>query len=439
MCYVCCSFDEPPVRLLAAHRLLAVKADQDMARAYLESLGFQGLRPEVEGEDIIKFRYSAYDPVMVMERLGKPKAGTKTDSIRFTVDGSGTLAIWPKLKRVTLLNKGRKKGGAVKKILTPAPRPDNKEAPHPPPVIDVKEPRTGTENDDANVPNVPIPAYMSVAYMQLGEDKHRRLRFMTDLWKYFNEHKFDHKLTMPKLALSKDTGTRMRRRGVWFPGKRMLAIAPSVFNARLKFFVEVFLHEMCHQATSEASNMSVEDQLDNERHKGHGRVWSRWMRTVGLNPLRYDPNENTTYMTEEQKDAHAKEKAFWHSLDDEAKARGLRLVRSLNYGDRVYVKRTGGTGGTGLIPGVAVCRAKKAGNQWAIVPLATVEQGVSPTVALNWMVNAAATVYADPNSKNMAADPKFNTIGQRIYNFYARKQQERLERSIDKRINRGWL
>jgi hypothetical protein len=102
-------------------------------------------------------------------------------------------------------------------------------------------------------------------------------------------------MQLPKLVLlKKQSAEAMRLRGRWWPGKRILEVAPRLYNASMNFFVEIFLHEMCHQAVSEI------DRVNETVNKGHGPYWSKWMTHVGLNPLRFDPNDNTEYMSKKE-------------------------------------------------------------------------------------------------------------------------------------------
>jgi predicted SprT family Zn-dependent metalloprotease len=123
-------------------------------------------------------------------------------------------------------------------------------------------------------------------------------RFVRKLWDYLNREKFQSRMKAPNFILTKDMGENMRRRGYWSVGRRVIGLSPRLFNGHQNFFVEVLLHEMCHQAVSEI------DHVIENVNKGHGPTWQKWMRKVGLNPLRYDPTPNSEFMKEGERKAH---------------------------------------------------------------------------------------------------------------------------------------
>ena len=118
---------------------------------------------------------------------------------------------------------------------------------------------------------------------------------MKRIWNGLNQSKFQTKLKIPNLVLLRNTGASMRLRGTWHPIRRALSISPRLFNSKPEIFLETFLHEMCHQATTEIS------QVYNEAEGGHGPVWKGWMRKVGLDPNRYDRHANDQYANEDER------------------------------------------------------------------------------------------------------------------------------------------
>lgn len=130
-----------------------------------------------------------------------------------------------------------------------------------------------------------------------GDDSDK-VAYLKLLWLKLNAEKFNGKLTIPTIGIMRSVAVdRFRNRGYWkknaSKGIREIKINRNVFGNEDQLY-ETFLHEMCHQATNEIS------YVYGEPNGGHGPVWAEWMVKVGLNPLRYDKNDNTTYMTEEE-------------------------------------------------------------------------------------------------------------------------------------------
>lgn len=404
MCVVCCSFDQPPTPVSAAYRLIAAKADLKQAETFLESLGFTGLRFMSDADDLARFKFRNWSEPQMESLLGKPRNKGAT-VWTWTFGKFGAIAVWPGAKKVSLRNSAQPDTNEVEPPAPPAPKQGQY--------------KTGTENDDSQVPLVHITDALHQEYMKAQREPRMRLRFMADLWKFFNQTKFQNKMRMPNIGFMKEqSATRMRIRAYWRGVDRKLKVSPRLFNASQEFFVETFLHEMCHQATYEIGAMTLEEVADNRRHKGHGRVWAKWMKHVGLNPLRYDPNENTVYMTEEEKIEHKESKDKWRQTKDDAEAQGLRLARNLYFGMPVVVRRTDTNYGPGgLVKGYAVCLGRKKGNTWAIL---SEDQARGKRTSNTWMLNPADTVYADPSRPDIADDATFQAVARPIINMYSR-------------------
>ena len=131
--------------------------------------------------------------------------------------------------------------------------------------------------------------------IQEGSNKLTQQLMMRRIWTELNTSKFQGKMSIPNLTLLKNTGNNMRLRGVWYPFQRRLSISPRLFNSKNEIFLEIFLHEMCHQATSEISEVYERSE------GGHGPVWKGWMRKVGLDPNRYDKNTNDQYVNQDER------------------------------------------------------------------------------------------------------------------------------------------
>lgn len=105
---------------------------------------------------------------------------------------------------------------------------------------------------------VHVPQHLADAYPHLGDhtlaNRKKQLWFMDQLWRYYNQDKFHGKLKPCKLELMKAANPKsMKLRGYWSGGSRTLSLSPRLFNANLKTFVAILLHEMCHQAVSDVS------------------------------------------------------------------------------------------------------------------------------------------------------------------------------------------
>ncbi len=148
-----------------------------------------------------------------------------------------------------------------------------------------------------DVPVIPVPTGLTDMFAKCKEDTGLRIKFMYMLWRYFNQTKFDDRLTLPAIRLMKHTNaSSMRVRAYWSPAERAIVVQPNLFNATLDVFIEIFLHEMCHEAVTEI-NRTVDS------NGGHGPVWASWMIKVGLNPLRYDKNSNDVYQDDDSRQA----------------------------------------------------------------------------------------------------------------------------------------
>ena len=408
-----------PSRLYAAYRLLAAKADEERAFLILLNLGFKGLTLVSNGGGIIRYKYKSYDEPRLNHLMGDPKADIKAPNIRYPYGVHGLLAVWPGKSEVLLRNtKSGKESIELPEALKDVPNiPHATVQPPAQPPSSIPQ-KTGTENDDSHVPITHISEALHQQYLRCQASPKYRVKFMQDIWIYLNQSKFGGHLRQPNLVLMKGSAAaRMRTRGYWEPSTWSLKIHPQIFNASQNFFVEIFLHEMCHEAVSQHwHELSVEERKDDRKHQGHGTAWSAWMRHVGLNPLRFDPNESRTYMAEQEKAEHDALDAQWQESKDAAESLGLKLVTSLKIGDPVIVRRM-----DGLRRGYLVCQVKKAHNEWAVLPIDTAEN-YKPPQALTWHLNYAATIYVDPDGKSKALDMTFLEAATRIIQHYQRKK-----------------
>lgn len=145
---------------------------------------------------------------------------------------------------------------------------------------------------DKHLSKVPIPANLQTAFLQAAVNPRLHVPFCKKLFEYLNTSKFDDKLPTPKFLVSEKHKIK-NARGVYSGGPHFgpgtIWMASFMFNARMPFFVEVFLHEMCHMAAWCISHSTDHSQ------QGHGPVWQEWMRNVGLDPRRFDPTDDSEY------------------------------------------------------------------------------------------------------------------------------------------------
>lgn len=402
------------IRLEAAARLHAAMADARQAIVFLTELGFHGLVFKSDKEDLIKFYYRDYDKAKLKSMLGNPKPAEK--SIRFNFGKSGVIAIWEKNKTVVLRNSRR--GGRSADIPN-----DVFDTPVEKPVV--KDPiKTGTENDDSHVPIVHISPELHAEYQRAQRNTSYQLKFIQDLWKYLNKNKFGSSMVLPEVRIMKEVkGTSFRLRGYWRAYDREFAISRRLFKATQNFFVEVVLHEMCHQAVSEID--SVLDKTD----QGHGPDWQRWMRKVGLNPLRFDPNENTTYMDNKEKDALATRKAKNQIAIEKLDDADIKPMRIKQAGPVTTVWDGE------IYDGIAICPALASGTKWAFIPFADLNKYTYGTnVNIQWKI---ISLYAyQPRVINGARDSLLTRkIMDVVINHYAKKKELRKRRAD---LRRDW-
>jgi hypothetical protein len=150
---------------------------------------------------------------------------------------------------------------------------------------------------DKHLGFVDVPAELSLEFQKAAINSAKRVQYLKNLWTHLNTTKFGSQMKMPHLECSsspsKGKGSHKTARGIYFGGPSFqpgtLWIADFMFNAREPFFLEVFAHEMCHEATWTISK----DRSSAEQ--GHGPTWQNWMKHVGLDPRRFDPTDDLEY------------------------------------------------------------------------------------------------------------------------------------------------
>lgn len=114
----------------------------------------------------------------------------------------------------------------------------------------------------------------------LALPKSGQLIYLERMWEGFNRTKFGGQLKPCKIELMRDaSGRRLKNLGGWQPATRTILISPRVFVAGLAEMEDTMLHEQCHQAVHEIDKLGYR-----EINNGHGPVWEKWMRHVGLEP-----------------------------------------------------------------------------------------------------------------------------------------------------------
>lgn len=141
------------------------------------------------------------------------------------------------------------------------------------------------------------PIHVYEWHMLQHGDRKSYMWLTETLWSHFNDHKFSNGLRTCKLKLGRDSGTGFKKRGHWSPRKRELVLSPRLFNGHFEDYLNTLLHECCHQAVTDISQIPTETQ-----NKGHGPVWAGYMEQVGLDPEQYDKTANFNYMSDSEKD-----------------------------------------------------------------------------------------------------------------------------------------
>lgn len=223
----------------------------------LQSFGFSGLSLISAEANTSTFRFQDYDHRGLVKSLGEP-----------SIAGGGKVAVFqvPKVARI-----GVSPANSVVRFL-------------------YEGVTNGTSSHHLGM--VKVTPALSTLFLKAQVTPGLRLGYLKKLWQYLNKDKFDSRMTEPRLGLKDSLGKGVRAH---YLGRRdfstgAIEVANFLFNGREPFFLEIFLHEMCHQATRELSHSLDMDQ------NGHGPVWQQWMVDVGLDPRRYDPTDEAEYL-----------------------------------------------------------------------------------------------------------------------------------------------
>lgn len=228
----------------------------------LASYGFKGLvLTKMEGTNYT-YKFSDYNYNALLKNFGKPSVASAGKVAVFEVPSVGRLGVSPSAGMVRVIYSGSHKT---------------------------------VEVVDTHLAKIPLTPELSLQYERAKSNSAHRIKFATNLWEYLNDTKFQGKLPKPKILVSAKPPVKgfTKARGIYFPRLNGPAgtiwLADYLFNSKEAFYVEVQLHEMCHQA------VTCIDRTTDPVEGGHGPLWKSWMRKVGLDPRRFDPTDDVAY------------------------------------------------------------------------------------------------------------------------------------------------
>lgn len=291
MCYICANNGIFTPR--EGKTLVASQADVDKATSYLHTLGFSGLTFEDHPEDNwIRLKFKDFNKYILDKTFGAAKKASM-GRIQWIVPNLGAIYVNEKRKRVLIHN--------IEKI-------EKKSPPKPLSPEDIPPLNPSVDTKPLGSPQL-VELYKKT---QANGSFATRMDFMKRAWDYWNDHKFGGRMEPPTFGFLRDTGAKLKKRGMWRYGGdplvRQISISPRLFNARFDVFAEIFLHEMCHQAVSEI------DKTRERSNQGHGPLWAAWMRKCGLEANRYDRFDNIEYMTPQEREVVQKQRDLSETL-----------------------------------------------------------------------------------------------------------------------------
>lgn len=96
------------LKAVAAAEVQAARGDQQQAIKYLEQLGFEGLKPRRDVEDLMSFSFDDCDLAQLSKKLGAPKK-SNGPSLRYKVGTDGVIALYVAKKLVYVRNSTAKR------------------------------------------------------------------------------------------------------------------------------------------------------------------------------------------------------------------------------------------------------------------------------------------------------------------------------------------
>jgi hypothetical protein len=249
----------------------------------LERYGFQHLKLVKIEDKAITFKFGEYKLAALKKALGTPSVTGNGKVAVFEIPDVGRLGVSPTNMMVRFIASGK-----------------------------VAKPQTRT----SHLGKIEVPQEYLDALERAKVSSTKRTTWMKVMWEWANHNLFNGRLpkgtlfeTAPKIPGQKATTRGLYTHGRMFSAGK-ISLAGYLFNARNDFILEVFFHEMCHQAA-----WCVDHSTDRSE-AGHGPTWRKWMKHVGLDPRRFDPTENTEYMTTQ--DARAAEAELTRRLGKRA-------------------------------------------------------------------------------------------------------------------------
>jgi hypothetical protein len=194
-------------------------------------------------------------------------------------------------------------------------------------VLQLNAPPKGAEPSEPDAPvddtfavDVPfdLPRKFMDEYARVTKGNLNRpaaIRLMKAMWMNFNASRFQGKLSPPpNFGFIRDG--RIMKMGAWAHFRTApvfnretqtvrrvyyIEFHPKSFLDDFESFAKTLLHEMCHEAVEKLDKLTYQ-----EPNKGHGPVWAKWMRHVGLDPTKfwrdYDVATEKVMREEVQKD-----------------------------------------------------------------------------------------------------------------------------------------
>jgi hypothetical protein len=234
----------------------------------LEGYGFLHLSPISVEKNVFTLKFGSHKYPLLVKAFGKPAVAGGGKVAVFTFPGYGRLGVSPSNSIVRLIYEGN---------------------------------HAKIEHHDAHLAKLDIPPELRTLFLKAQVTPRFRLRYLEDAFTFFNRDRFHGRLPKTKITMS---ATHPRLPGI-SQGTRAFFVASGaksyywfrerLFNASVDFVNEVVVHEMCHQMTY--LDLGYVETEEN----GHGPVWQRWMRKVGLDPRRFDPTEDYAYMDSVEK------------------------------------------------------------------------------------------------------------------------------------------
>lgn len=234
----------------------------------LEGFGFSGLSPTKVDGNTTTLKFAYYKHNYLTKTFGVPSLVQSGKVAVFEIPGYGRLGVSPSASVVRLIYSGKH--------------------------------RDETESLDTHLAKVPTNPALKLLFAKAQASPALRLKYVEQALAFFNKDRFHGRMPKIKVLVSasppkgvkQDSKTRaffmssVKNPYFWF--------RDGLFNAQEDFVNEIILHEQCHQAVF--VDLGKVETVD----RGHGPAWKAWMVKVGLDPRRYDPTEDYTYLTKQE-------------------------------------------------------------------------------------------------------------------------------------------